>query len=216
MTALQANKLVLRKSIDATLRALPTANVKEQSHAITTRVLALPAFAQSRTVSCYLSMPAAEVDTSSLVTEILRAGKSLFVPRIDRSTEGRMEFLKVYGEEDLQAFPSGHWGIREPEYIRDGQRRLSVEDVASEGLDMILVPGVAFDRSLSRLGHGKGYYDRFISTYTSLPGRERPLLVALALREQVLDVGQVPITDHDWKMDMIVSPDGIINSDGSA
>ncbi|TFK46827.1 5-formyltetrahydrofolate cyclo-ligase [Heliocybe sulcata] len=216
MTTVQATKRALRKSVGATLRSLPTANVQEQSHAIASRVLALPAFAKSKTISCYLSMPTGEVDTASLVTEILRAGKALFVPKIDRTIEGRMEFLKVYGEEDLQAFSSGQWGIREPEYILGGQRRMSVEDVASEGLDMILVPGVAFDKSLSRLGHGKGYYDRFISTYTSLPGRKRPLLVALSLREQLLEAGQVPITDNDWKMDTIVSPDGTINTDDTS
>jgi 5-formyltetrahydrofolate cyclo-ligase len=117
-------------------------------------------------------------------------------------------------------------------------------------LDLILLPGdytvmlfwietdvlqgVAFDRSLSRLGHGKGYYDRFISSYVA-SGRARPLLgvssgcaflvcpsilksiilfptVALALREQVLDAGHVPMGEHDWKMDMIITPDEIIGS----
>lgn len=215
MSALQANKRALRKSVTATLRSLPPTDVQEQSHAIAARVLSLPSFAKSKTVSCYLSMPTGEVDTSPLVSEILRAGKSLFVPKIDRSTEGRMEFLKVYGEEDLQPFPSGLWGIREPEHTWGEHRRMSAENEACEGLDMILLPGVAFDRSLSRLGHGKGYYDRFISRYTSLAGRQRPLLVALALREQVLEDGQVPTADHDWKMDLIVSPDGVIGQDGS-
>ncbi|EPQ52084.1 nagb/rpia/CoA transferase-like protein [Gloeophyllum trabeum ATCC 11539] len=196
------NKRALRKSVTATLRSLPPTDVQEQSHAIAARVLSLPSFAKSKTVSCYLSMPTGEVDTSPLVSEILRAGKSLFVPKIDRSTEGRMEFLKVYGEEDLQPFPSGLWGIREPEHTWGEHRRMS---------------GVAFDRSLSRLGHGKGYYDRFITRYTLLAGRQRPLLgkVALALREQVLEDGQVPTADHDWKMDLIVSPDGVIGQDGS-
>jgi 5-formyltetrahydrofolate cyclo-ligase len=97
-----------------------------------------------------------------------------------------------------------------------------------------VLQGVAFDRSLSRLGHGKGYYDRFISSYVA-SGRPRPLLgvssgcafpvcfpilkcvilfptVALALRDQVLDAGQVPMGEHDWKMDMIITPDEIIGS----
>ena len=77
---------------------------------------------------------------------------------------------------------------------------------------------------MSRLGHGKGYYDRFITSYTA--SRLRPLLgshadlslfhyflttilVALALRQQIID-GEVPMGEHDWKMDMIVGPDGII------
>ena len=88
--------------------------------------------------------------------------------------------------------------------------------------------GVAFDRSLSRLGHGKGYYDRFISSYIA-SGRNKPLLstfkfflisplrvliyygeiVGLGLREQ-LQTTAVPIDESDWKLDMLVTPDEVI------
>jgi 5-formyltetrahydrofolate cyclo-ligase len=92
--------------------------------------------------------------------------------------------------------------------------------------------GVAFDCSLSRLGHGKGYYDRFISSYIA-SGRNKPLLgtfkltnlvtlfiylfiyllwgeiVGLALREQ-LQATPIPIDESDWKLDMLVTPDEII------
>jgi 5-formyltetrahydrofolate cyclo-ligase len=86
---------------------------------------------------------------------------------------------------------------------------------------------VAFDRSLSRLGHGKGYYDGFLSSYVG-SGRQKPLLgphlfvsrevrlltvfvaVALALREQVVGSGEVPMGEYDWKVDMIVTPGEII------
>ena len=94
---------------------------------------------------------------------------------------------------------------------------------------MLLTPssGVAFDRSLSRLGHGKGYYDRFISSYIA-SGRNKPLLstfncpyitpyvlfysgdiVGLGLREQ-LQTTAVPIDESDWKLDMLVTPDEVI------
>ena len=96
----------------------------------------------------------------------------------------------------------------------------------------VLIPlaaGVAFDPSLSRLGHGKGYYDRFITAYTASHGAQKPLLgifygiiswlqltatlVALALREQILEPGAVPMTDHDWKMDAVVGPDEILGEE---
>jgi 5-formyltetrahydrofolate cyclo-ligase len=100
-------------------------------------------------------------------------------------------------------------------------------------IELHIFEGVAFDRSLSRLGHGKGYYDQFLSSYVS-SGRPKPLLgpsrsrmtelsklmhilaVALALREQVLDAGQVPMGEYDWKMDMIVTPDEIISLQGDS
>ena len=143
-------------------------------------------------------------------------GKNLFVPKLDAEAPGKMDFLRVHGEDDLASFPAGLWGIKEPPYQWQGRKRecglytlisealprsdyllthYAVLSKDSEGLDLILLPGmlstydnvmehylmwitpagVAFDRSLSRLGHGKGYYDRFISTYTSIHG-QKPLL----------------------------------------
>jgi len=154
-------------------------------------------------------MPTGEVDTSSLVSEILTARKTLYVPRIDRTVPNQMSLLQIYNSEDLQSLPSGTWGIKEPGVEWEGRRRMNVLDDECEGLDLILVPGVAFDGSLSRLGHGKGYYDRFITNYAAK--RPRPLLVALALRQQIID-GEVPMGEHDWKMDMVVGPDGIIGA----
>jgi len=164
-------------------------------------VLSLPSFVKSSSVSCYLSMPSGEVDTPALVREILRSGKTLFVPKIDTAVGGRMELLQIYDVDDLDALPAGVWGIREPERLRCGQPRTTANDA---GLDMIIVPGLAFDRSLSRLGHGKGYYDRFITAYAA-GTRPPPILVGLALREQLLDADAIPTADHDWKMDHIIT-----------
>ena len=108
---------------------------------------------------------------------------------------------------------------------------------------------MAFDRSLSRLGHGKGYYDRFLSSYSTLASaraRPRPLfgelcsttdvivhqrwaplyklrpsfsfpvsvsLVALALTEQVMAAGQVPVGTNDVPIDMVITPDETIAAD---
>lgn len=84
---------------------------------------------------------------------------------------------------------------------------------------------------MSRIGYGKGYYDRFLTSYHNQPHRtkgQRPLLglafstelhcslylltflVALGFDEQVVDAGEVPTEDHDWKMDAIVTSQGFI------
>jgi len=122
-----------------------------------------------------------------------------------------MDMLRVYDQPDLDSFPSGLWGIREPPYERDGKPRSNALD-ADQQLDLIFVPGVAVDTSMGRLGHGKGYYDSFITEYVAKTARSRPFLVSLALNEQVLQGEHVPmISGHDWSMDCIVHSDGTLD-----
>ncbi|VDB98141.1 unnamed protein product [Peniophora sp. CBMAI 1063] len=207
--ALQLQKRALRKSVATALRALSQAEIKEQSRRITERILQTSWFPRAHSVCCYLSMPSGEVDTGLLISSIFQAGgKILYVPRVDPERTGHMDFLQLHGERDLSALPAGLWGIREPDLVFDNEARANAVDPGSAPLDVIFVPGVAFDRSFSRLGHGKGYYDRFLTNYTSARGAPRPLLVALALREQVVD--HVPTVAHDWTVDMIITPDEIL------
>ncbi|KAF9010218.1 5-formyltetrahydrofolate cyclo-ligase [Cyathus striatus] len=202
--SIKAQKKALRNAVSSKLALLAPSTIEEQSQALTTRVLALPQFRHSNAVSCYLSMPTGEIITSPLVSEILASGKSLFVPKI-QTKNGHMEFLKIYGAEDLASLPSGMWGIKEP----GPQWREELR--SNETLDIIFLPAVAFDRSLSRLGHGKGYYDRFITSYVA-SGKPKPLLIGFALRDQVFDRGQVPMDEHDWKMDLIITPDEMLGN----
>ncbi|KAF8812157.1 5-formyltetrahydrofolate cyclo-ligase [Phlegmacium glaucopus] len=205
-TALKVQKRALRKAVAATLNTLTSSAVEEQSRAVTEKVLSLPAIRECNSISCYLSMESGEVNTSAIVDAILRSNKTLYVPKI-KSGDG-MDFLRGYSADDLASFPASTWGIREPGDLWEGQKRTSILGCTGESLDVILLPGVAFDRTLSRLGHGKGYYDRFISSYIA-SGRKKPLLVGLSLREQ-LQVTPVPIDESDWKLDMLVTPDEVI------
>ncbi|KAH8084337.1 5-formyltetrahydrofolate cyclo-ligase [Cristinia sonorae] len=210
MATLQSSKKAMRKAVSSILRSLSNADIQAQSHAVTNHVLSSPWFQRCRTVSCYLSMPTGELDTSSLIAAIMQSGKTLYVPRIDVTVDGRMDFVKTFGEDDIRSFPSGLWGIKEPTADWNGSPRPSALETSDEPLDLILMPGVVFDHSLSRLGHGKGYYDRFITNYTSSHRGQKPLLVALALREQILEAGKVPVGEHDWKVDVIIGPEGVV------
>ncbi|KIJ14714.1 hypothetical protein PAXINDRAFT_169614 [Paxillus involutus ATCC 200175] len=210
---LQSTKKVFRKTMTSTLRDLTQSDLQSQSEAIVAKVLALPAFKACKTISCYLSMPTAEAQTTALILRILADdGKKLFVPSLT-SNNGHMDFVRLYNEQDFRTLPAGLWGIPEPTVEWENNKRQSVLDSSCEDLDLILLPGVAFDRSLSRLGHGKGYYDRFLSSYVNSNQRPRPLLVALSLQQQLLDAGQVPVSEYDWKMDMIITPNDIINQE---
>ncbi|KAI0701402.1 5-formyltetrahydrofolate cyclo-ligase [Cytidiella melzeri] len=208
LATLKAIKSAVRKRISSTLRSLTQDDVKQQTEQVTATLLRQPFFHQSKNIACYLSMPIGEIDTAPLVSTILRSGKTLFVPRVDPRIIGRMDFLRVYGEDDLTSFPAGLWGIREPGEQYQGRRRQH----NSENLDLILVPAVAFDRSFRRLGHGKGYYDRFLTQRSAhCSGSLLPLAVGLSLEEQILEGGEVPANELDWRMDVIVGPSEIMH-----
>ncbi|KAI5122242.1 hypothetical protein M0805_007107 [Coniferiporia weirii] len=205
-------KRALRLAMANTLRTLPESEIQIQSEAILKCLIASPIFQRSKTVSCFLSM-SGEVSTNEIAREIMQAGKALYVPKILSRKENKMDFLRIYNIEDLESLPSGVWGIKEPGPEWSGRRRASILDDDAEPLDLILVPGVAFDKALSRLGHGKGYYDFFINTYFERMAREKsrhPVLLALSLREQMLPPGEIPMAMHDRQMDIIITPDGVV------
>jgi 5-formyltetrahydrofolate cyclo-ligase len=106
------------------------------------------------------------------------------------------------------SWPRNKWGIPEPpsQFV----------DVAKRGdIDLLVVPGLAFDGEGQRLGQGKGYYDRFISTIQDEKEEaKKPLLVAVALTPQFIGqeenaekkIRVVPALDHDIKMDIVIIP----------
>ncbi|PWZ00300.1 5-formyltetrahydrofolate cyclo-ligase [Testicularia cyperi] len=130
-----------------------------------------------------------------------------------------MVMLHLLDEQDYELMATNKWGIREPMLTYpDGSRRQSALDPASATttpLDLILAPGVAFDNSAARLGHGKGYYDRYLAQAFAYAEdhniKNTPVTVALALREQILPRGQhVPTDEQDRVLDAIITPDGCI------
>jgi len=157
-----------------------------------------------------------EIDTHNIVREIISSGRTLYVPKIKKGSARTMHFLRIHDLEDLDSLRPGVWGIKEPGLEYAGRVRKDVTDEDSERLDLVLLPGVAFDRSLGRLGHGRGYYDSFINSYTercSTKGIAHPSLLSLSLREQVLPAKEIPMGEYDRYLDGIVTPDGILEGE---
>lgn len=127
-------------------------------------------------------MEGKEVQTGKVVVDALASGKKVFVPythlkksnSIDASSSV-MEMLSLKSEEDYRSLPKDKWGIPTPSNDSINTRancfgglgtvRAQSETAADTGLDMVIVPGMAFDHQLQRLGHGKGYYDTFLESY---------------------------------------------------
>ncbi|MEF2967573.1 5-formyltetrahydrofolate cyclo-ligase [Paenibacillus sp. M1] len=161
------------------------------------------------TIFSYLSFRD-EPDTSPLLRSCLERGDTILVPKIIGN--GTMSLHNITGRQNLV---SGVWGIPEP----DGTIPAWPAERYGE-IDLVLVPGLAFDRYGGRIGFGGGYYDRFIAELAKRPGARgrdeeggSALKAALAFEEQIVDE-TLPAEKHDLKLDMLFTASGILYIEG--
>ena len=149
---ISAEKQRVRQEVRMVSEQLAPEYRREASREITRRVLSLPVWKEAGTVMAYWSLPT-EPDTRELMETALREGKKLLLPRcLDGN---RMAALQV---DSLEGLKPGALGIPEPEPDPAG--------AAAPEPDLILVPCVAAAPNGTRLGHGAGYYDRFLAEHT--------------------------------------------------
>ncbi|KAK5686616.1 hypothetical protein LTS10_002736 [Elasticomyces elasticus] len=226
-------KRALRKDIKARLSALSEPEQTVQSQRAQQLILDLPQYAQASRVGIYLSMPNGEAQTDLLVRNALKAKKQVFVPYLHstfsagtKSGQGKvMDMFRLSSIADYEGLKPDSWGIPsipsaglESRENAMGGIGLSVptnsnntpDDHGDNGssLDLIVVPGVAFDEDMSRLGHGAGFYDKFLTRYCDDGKRKKPFLVGLCLTEQVLPKGKIVMQDWDWRVDVVAVGDG--------
>lgn len=141
----------IRKRVLAARQALSAEELTRKSARIVALILELPEYRAARTVMLYLDFRC-EVQTGPLVRAALAQGKRVAVPVTQVAARRLIPSLLVRYPEEVAP---GTWGIPEPrpEYVRP---------VPVEEIDLVLVPGVAFDPQGNRLGYGGGFYDRFL------------------------------------------------------
>lgn len=190
MKELQAEKKALRSEILAKRRALTAAYRQKASTRIMDVFCALPDSKGHRKVMCYASMED-EVQILPLVQKWLDAGVTVTMPRIIR--KGEMEAVTVPSLDDLV---EGEYGILTPDPAK-------CQVIAPEELDLIIVPGVAFDTRGERLGMGAGFYDAYMAKAVNAKR------IALAYSCQL--VSSVPMEEHDALVHKIITEQGIYN-----
>ncbi len=182
---LKERKAAMRAAVQAQVDALADGYLQESDAAITAALLARPELAAAGTVFCYVSM-GREPDTRALIEELLRAGKTVCVPRCLGG--GVMETRRIDSFDALHPAP---FGLLEPG-----------EDsplVPPEGIELVVAPCVAADKNGGRLGHGAGYYDRFLA-------KVRCPVVCLC-RGALLQE-EVPAGPRDVVMDLVLTEEG--------
>lgn len=197
---LKATKQALRKDLRAKLANLNDDAILHASRAVAQKLFALPEYAQSKGVACFLSMPK-EFNTRPILERIFQDGKRAYLPRVESVKEHTMSMLEASSMEDIDSFPPGRWNIPEP--ARDGPTRVEACENGSE-LDLIVVPGLAFDKNGGRLGQGAGFYDRYLARVEECKGRGAVKLVGVTLDELMIE--EVPRDDLDFLMHNVLWP----------
>ena len=166
-------KKQLRKELLAKRAELPEEYRRIAGENIQEQILSSPEYTAARSLFVYVSMPG-EPSTERIIRQAIKDGKEVYVPRC----VGREMFAVRI--RDLNGLRPGPYGIPEPEDC--------TESKAADELDLILVPCVSVSSDGRRLGHGGGYYDRFLA-------RERSNTLCLCFRRMLC--ADIPVMESD-------------------
>ena len=184
-TAVPAAKAILRERLRARLNTIDPATAATAASQVAEHVLALPEVASAERILTCLSF-GTEIDTGPLVERLLASGRQVFVPRAD-PRDGQLHIHSYPCP--LSPLP---FGLLQPP---QGTPELA-ESAIDRVLQAVLVLGLGFDRRGFRLGHGNGYFDRFLV--------RRPFpAIGLAFAFQLLD--EIPHQPHDLPMAVVVT-----------
>jgi 5-formyltetrahydrofolate cyclo-ligase len=187
-------KRTMRDQIRARLAELTPQEIHDLSEHACTRLIASEAFRHAETVLLFMPLPR-EVDLSHIALRCFQDNRTICLPKIDWDHQ-RMWPVAMQSFDEHALVPD-RYGLRVPE---------RGAPIPLEMIDMVLVPGLAFDAEGNRLGRGGGYYDRFLSQ-PAFVGRS----VGMGFDCQVVD--RVPTAAHDVPVDMVITDRRVIAPD---
>ncbi|MGQ9537243.1 MAG: 5-formyltetrahydrofolate cyclo-ligase [Actinomycetota bacterium] len=186
-------KKELRRKVQELRDALPPETRRKLSSRVADNLWSVPEFSAARTVLFFISFRS-EVDTLPMIRRALEEGKRVCVPCTNAEDRSMVASQLLDLENDLCL---GNYDILEP-------RCDCLRPVPPEEIDVVLMPGVAFDLTGGRLGYGGGYYDRFLEKCSP-----HCRLIAIAFELQVVE--HVPCADHDRHVHKIVTEERVID-----
>lgn len=182
-------KETLRRTVLRRLRRQSDSSRRKKSLAIGRRLFRISFYREAERLLCYVAIDG-EVQTRPILEKALRDGKKVFIPVVTDKNRRHMVAARIKDpQKDLSH--RGHYGIPHP-------LKLSAQEISLEKMDLVIVPGVAFDGQGVRLGRGLGYFDRFLSRIPASIPR-----IGLAYECQM--AGKVPARPHDERMQMVVT-----------
>ena len=182
-------KKELRRQINEKIDQLGEAYCRQADAAICQHIIELPDYQSAGTVFCFVGTQR-EICTNPILQDALTQGKRLGVPRC--IAKGKMEVFQIKSLDDLQ---EGSYGILEP--------KPECPKIPPQEIDFGVIPCVSCDRQGHRLGHGGGYYDRYLQN-CGFP-------MAVICREELL-CDEIPTMEHDIHIQFVVTEKGVFAS----
>ena len=189
-------KALIRKRMLAFRDAMPPSERALKSRRIAELVMGHPAYRRAECLLCYAGYKS-EADTFFLMGQALKEGKAVYCPKVVEAVPAKhqMEFYRIRSLEELEP---GYRGIPEPPVSPD---RLFTQTGETGENNLMILPGSVFDKNGNRIGYGGGYYDRYLETHTGI------VRMGICFDFQVAET--VPVDRYDWKMDMVITENGI-------
>lgn len=194
-------KAQLRRLIYQARNAQP--DKEAVSREICSRFTQLPAYRRAETVMWYIHCRSEVRTESALAAALTEGGKRCVIPYCTQDRQGQ-RVLGLWRLASLSELKPGTWGILEPPPER---RQRPGRIVTPDALDLVMVPGVAFDRDGGRLGNGAGYYDRLLREV-----RPDAVLIGVCYQSQML--AEVPLDRHDIVMDYVITEQALYKGRG--
>ncbi|MCK4532468.1 5-formyltetrahydrofolate cyclo-ligase [bacterium] len=191
---MKTDKNNLRDKFRKLRNSLLVKDKKEKSRRIAQRVFSLQEFKKARVIMFYFSFEG-EVGTEEMIDTALNMGKRVVLPAvIDR--QGKMEVFEVKKDYKKQ-LTKGAFGIM-------GIKKSLMKKFNKNNIEMVIVPGIVFDRKGQRIGFGYGYYDRFLNKL-----KKEVCRAGLAYELQVIN--EIPLKKkYDVDMNLIITEDRVI------
>jgi len=184
----QVEKARLRKQLLDARDSLSLDFINITSKQIQDNLRKIEFFRNAKSIGAYYSI-GSEVRTQDILQEVLKSGKEVSLPKVVKKD---LVFKKINSISDLE---QGNFSVMEPkDYCEDVKK-----------IEVVIVPAISLTREGHRLGYGFGYYDRYLSA-------KKPKTIALSYSKQI--IRSFPYSDHDVRIDCMVTEDEVIMSKG--
>jgi 5-formyltetrahydrofolate cyclo-ligase len=184
------SKTALRKELKNRVAGMTLENQEEASKAIRNQLASIGSVRNAESIFVYLPI-AGEVDLLPLIALWLDESRTIYAPLIN--WEQRTMRGGLLTSLDASRLTETQHGIKEP---------TEKHPLPSDSIDVILVPGIGYDKAGGRLGRGGGYYDRFLKKMRP------PIVLGVCFGEQIVDA--IPMESHDQRMTAVVTPTNVL------